>query len=449
MENIEVQQEPQKPNRIFDNSIYENLPPLLKGLTDLFEGREKDIALLSNIGILSSCLPNIYGIYDGNSVASNLYIMIIAPPASGKGVMNYSRLLVTPIHNRVYSESHGENQECQDEKFLNKNKGSKDKDKQNEESAQVECPPIETKIIPANISSAEIYTTIKYAHYGGVIIESEADTLSTMLNQDWGNFSDVLRKAFHHEPLSISRKTDNFYLEIERPQLSLVLSGTPDQLKPLVKSRDNGLFSRLMFYYFDEVADWKDVFQDDLRNIKGEYDAAGKVVFSFYGKLLELNNPVEFLLTDQQKARFNEEMKRIYDIVVIAHPLSFTSNVKRHGLIFFRLCMILTGFRLGEEIVDLKEIICSDEDFNTAIRLTNQLLHHANTVSNNVSLEFLSENDENFLYSLKETFTRAEAIARGKDYGISERSVDEKLAKWRKGKFLQKVTHGTYKRVLK
>ena len=104
---------------------------------------------------------------------------------------------------------------------------------------------------------------------------------------------------------------------------------------------------------------------------------------------------------------------------------------------------------MADDIVDLKELICSDEDFDIAIHLTNQLLYHANTVSKNVSLEFLSENDENFLYSLKEKFTRADAIAKGKDYGISERSVDEKLAKWRKGKFLQKVTHGTYKRVLK
>ncbi|HAO05422.1 MAG TPA: hypothetical protein DCQ50_00250 [Chryseobacterium sp.] len=48
--------------------------------------------MLSSLGILSNCLPNIKGNYDGDSVYPNLYILIIAPPASGKGVMNYSRI---------------------------------------------------------------------------------------------------------------------------------------------------------------------------------------------------------------------------------------------------------------------------------------------------------------------------------------------------------------------
>ena len=85
--------------------IYDALPTELKTLTDLFEGREKDIVLLSSIGVLSSLLPNYFGLYGGNKVSSNLYLMIIAPPASGKGVMNYSRGLVESIHSEVVAQS--------------------------------------------------------------------------------------------------------------------------------------------------------------------------------------------------------------------------------------------------------------------------------------------------------------------------------------------------------
>ena len=78
------------------------------------------------------------------------------------------------------------------------------------------------------------------------MMESEADTLSIMMNNDWSNFNDVLRKCFHHEPLSIARKVEDIFVEISEPKLSVIISGTPGQLKPLLKSKENGLFSRFL-----------------------------------------------------------------------------------------------------------------------------------------------------------------------------------------------------------
>ena len=82
---------------------------------------------------------------------------------------------------------------------------------------------------------------------GVLIHESEADTLSKMFSQEWGDFSDVLRKAFHGERLSLSRDSDDEFMEIESPKLSVVLSGTRNQITPLLKSRENGLFSRFIY----------------------------------------------------------------------------------------------------------------------------------------------------------------------------------------------------------
>ena len=53
------------------------------------------------------------------------------------------------------------------------------------------------------LSTAEMYSFLGSSEHGLLIMESEADTLSNMLNNDWNNYSDVLRKAFHHEPISI------------------------------------------------------------------------------------------------------------------------------------------------------------------------------------------------------------------------------------------------------
>src|SRR5690554_2795318 len=91
--------------RHIDKYVYNRLPEDLIKLTEPFESREKDIVLLSSLGVLSSCLPNVNGVYDGDFVYPHLYLMVIAPAASGKGVMNYSRLLIEPIHDKIFKES--------------------------------------------------------------------------------------------------------------------------------------------------------------------------------------------------------------------------------------------------------------------------------------------------------------------------------------------------------
>ena len=41
-----------------------------------------------------------------------------------------------------------------------------------------------------------MYAYMGSSKHGLLIMESEADTMSNMLNNDWSNYSDVLRKAF-------------------------------------------------------------------------------------------------------------------------------------------------------------------------------------------------------------------------------------------------------------
>ena len=56
----------------------------------------------------------------------------------------------------------------------------------------------------------------------GAIVESEADTLSGTLKQDWGGYSDILRNAFHGETITKSRVTGMEYSEIKSPKFSML-----------------------------------------------------------------------------------------------------------------------------------------------------------------------------------------------------------------------------------
>ncbi len=411
-----------------NSRIYDNLPEPIKNLTSLFEDRERDIVLLSCLGVLSGALPKVYGFYGRKKVYTNLYLMIVAPAGSGKSSMNYTRGLIEPIQKRAF---------CEKQNLDDKNK---------EDNTYVQ-----TKIIPANTSTAELYNLLKHAHYGGIMIESEADTLSVMFKQDWGNFSDVLRRAFHHEPISLSRKKDKSFLEIDKPLLSLVLSGTPDQLKPLVQSKENGLFSRFLYYSFNEVSEWQDVF-DYVEDFKDRFEEVGEtLILPLYEVLFKNNEEIEFKFSEEQQSIFNSSMAEIDRIVREHHPEGFMANVRRHGLMLFRLSMILTVIRkYDEENLDLSElVICDDKDFQIAAEIVRELLRHALSIYNEMSGYILSQQEEDLLFSLKEIFTRKEIVEKALAIGIPERTIDDKLRQWREKRVIIKIAFGKYKRVLK
>jgi len=415
---------------IFDEGVYTILPTEIKKLSDNFEGRQKDIVLLSILGVLSNCFPNIKGVYDGKEVSPHLYVLIVAPPASGKGVMNYSRLIIQELHNEVYKQSFNAYQEC-----------SKQEKKKGE---TIECPSFNLKVLPANSSSAEVYSYLDTADDGLLIMESEADTLSSMFANDWSNYSDVLRKVFHHETISITRKMDKAYFEIFEPKLSILLSGTRGQVQPLLKSTENGLYSRFIIYSFDEYTSFKNVFQDQHMGVNRQFVEMGSLVKGIYFRLLGLSSVIKYSLSENQKSRFLEKFGESYEQIVNGFNPSFLSNLNRHGLIAFRISMILTTIRNHEGIENVSELICSDDDFNNAIRITEVLLKHSLIVYNELSCNLLNIVDKQVLDSLNTSFNRAEAIEAGVIYNVPKRTIDDKLSQWVNRGLIKRLKKGSY-----
>ena len=422
-------------NEYIPEQVYKNLPGVLKSLTDAFSERERDIVLLSSLGVLSSTIPNVFGVYDGDKIYPNLFVLIVAPPASGKGTMNFSKILIQKIHAKILADSKTNNLICQEEK-------KKDKEKN-----YAECPQLELKIIPANISTAEMYSYLNVSKNGVLIIESEADTLSNMLKNDWSNYSDLLRKAFHHESVSLSRQIDNRYIEIDEPKISMVVSGTPDQLQPLIKSKENGLFSRFLMYSFDEISGFKNVFAPKSYNYKDAFEKSGNVIYNLYGKLFQLKDELVFKLTENQYKRFLKDFTFIHNDIIKNHNHSVIPNLNRHGLIMFRLCMILTVLRNENNLTTKSELICSNRDFITALKIIKVVLKHAIINHNSLNDGGLSDQDEEILFSLNTSFTRKQAIELGEKLKIPQRTIDDKLKQWQKKKAIKKVEQGKYKRL--
>ena len=90
-----------------------------------------------------------------------------------------------------------------------------------------------------------------------------------------------------------------------RSYLSVLLSGTPAQVKPLIPTAENGLFSRQNFYYMPRVTQWADQFDEDEIDVDEEFRLMGKEWKSTLDKLT-LQGLFTLKLTHDQKKQFNQ-----------------------------------------------------------------------------------------------------------------------------------------------
>jgi hypothetical protein len=431
--------------------IIDKLPDLLKSGASVFpDPRERDVFLTGALAILSGCLPCVSGVYAQEIVYPNLFAFIIAPAASGKGVMKFAKVLANKHHEQLVSRSREEQQrfECEMNQFKTCQRSRK-KDEPVEEPPQQ--PRFKVLFIPANSSYAKILFHLEQNDGEGIICETEADTMSNVLKQEWGGYSDMLRKSFHHERLSSSKKTNNEYIEVDNPRLSVALSGTPSQVTGLINSAEDGLFSRFLFYAFKVEQVWKDVSPaGNTTNLTEHFaDLSSKV----YDMILFLAaNPTIVTLSDDQWDILNNTCGFWLKETIAFHSDEAGGVVKRLGLILYRIAMIFTALRKYEIDETSHRITCTNSDFFLAIKLANKYLQHSILMFNNlprqtVMATFLSgENKEQFFKSLPAEFKRAEAIELGSKYNLSPRSVDA-LLRSLDGKYLSQPKFGFYRKI--
>lgn len=88
------------------DEVYANLPDFLKAaLIPARTQRERDMLLLGLIANLSGCLPLVRINFDQRFYSPHLYILIIAPSATGKGLLTLAGMLPREIENYLKGEN--------------------------------------------------------------------------------------------------------------------------------------------------------------------------------------------------------------------------------------------------------------------------------------------------------------------------------------------------------
>lgn len=414
--------------------IVNYLPELLIEGCEAFKDneRKRDVFLTAGLTILSGCLPNVTGIYHQERVYPHLFSFIIAPAASGKGVLKNAKRLGNKIHERFVNKSNEAKKAFEIENAEYKTMLAKRKKDDAIPEKPVE-PKFNLLFLPADTSQAMMMKMLQDNDGKGIICETEADAMSGANKQDWGNYSHIMRAAFHHEKISAARKTNNELLEIPNPQLAVSLSGTPAQVPKLIQSAEDGLFSRFMFYAFKNEIIWQDpspkkggiIFNDHFEKLSND-------VLQVYDFLEQ--HPTEVQLTFDQWEQLNIVFSKLLTNTVLFNSDDTSSIVFRLGLVLYRFCMIFTALRKVENGDCSEVVVCTDEDFLAALELINVYLNHSILMFNNLASQSepitykMGNNKKAFYEALPQSFQRKEAIELGAKYNLSERSVDNFLS---------------------
>ena len=445
----------------FPDELYENLPMLLKKPAILFkEKRDKDVFLIGLIGVFSSWIPKVQGIYDCKLLGANLFVVVSAPASAGKGTLHWSRRVTKNISQTLKEKYVAALQEY--EATMAEYEAAK---KNGEEAIKPVKPRKQKFIIAGNVSSAAMIGCIEANKHFGLIFETEADTLSnTLSNNEWGNWTDILRKCFQHEPVSILRKKDNEDLEIERPHLSMVLSGTPSQITRLVSQIENGFFSRLLYYDFPNRDVWKNVFEKQQTNFEVYFDAYASrmerlLAPYFFNKADDNSDIVFFEFTPNQEKLFNDwfsekqtQLNHIYGDEIIA-------SVRRLAICFFRVAMMLSVMRHIEthkeneaSYTKAEKIVCIDVDYNNAELIINTLLFHTIKIFNQVKKvkrnKFSKGKRDLLLEKLPSEFNRSVIMDLASFIGIKEKTAENYITSFIQQNSITRLEHNSYKKLI-
>lgn len=441
----------------------EDLDDITGAIYDLHhdEPEKCDAMILGALNVVSGLMggangtpehrSGVYGIYDGHRVYAPLYNIIYSGAGNGKGNLMFNKELAYQVKKEMRSAYDAEKSKYDQAMAEWESKSKKDRGDAPRE------PVYRDPFVPGNSSSSAVYRALDANGGWGLMFETEADTVSSMIDSDYGNYSDLMRKAHHHETLSMNRVTEKLHIDIDEPRLSIFLTCTPGQLPSLFPSFENGLGSRFLFYNLpDEEVSFHDVFALRESPLEDTYKQLGDKLLPLYHALQSrADHPIQFMLSDAQQREF---LHTYQDLLVEQYGMQgkgIRAFVFRIALESFRYAMILTTLRRLSEWADSfgpstdheifrddeNALICDDRDFHTVKTIVGCLVNHTARVYAVMAKEDdnpfalhgkkLSANEQRLYKALPEgDFLAADAIETGKHLQISKRTAQRMLNKF-------------------
>lgn len=430
---------------------------------------QRDVLLLGALTVLGAGMGrNVRSSYGGKMVSPSLQTFVVALPAAGKGILSLVRLLAEPIHDEIRQAV------TESMKSYRREKAAYDAMGKERGKAEIpEMPLNKMFLISGNNTGTGILQNIIDSDGTGLICESEADTISAAIGSEYGHWSDTMRKAFDHDRLSYNRRTDHEYREVKKTYLSVLLSGTPSQVKPLIPTAENGFFSRQVFYYMPAIHHWQNQFDRNDSDLEDTFKALG-MEWKDKLKTIVMNGIFTLHLTDGQKDEFNRLFSRLFVRSGLANGNEMSSSVARLAINICRIMEVVAMLRameqgeitaspyvspdphtatdnLKDHIVSRWDLLIASDDFHAVLSLAESLYRHTTHILSflpNTEVTSRGNADRDALVdSMEEEFTRASFLQKAGEMGIKSETASTWLKRMQKHGLVENVDgKGNYRK---
>ena len=442
-----------------DKFLKGDLPELLLKIYNLGGSADYlDMMLIGALVMVSGILPNYVGRYHRRHYWANFFVFVVASAASMKGDLPFLLKLVEPVEaslRKANAQAMVEYEQKKAEYDAQKyQKGAKPLPEPKE--------PVErTLFVAANSSATAMYETLaENQETGSIMFDTEGDTLAQVCqNKEWGDWSVGWRKAFQHETIAYRRRSPKERVNVPKPRLSMLISGTADQVSNVIPTADNGTFSRIVFLEMLQELKWADVFAEGEQTPDEIYEHIGKEFYErVYLPLSKRKTPLFFKFQPHQCKEFNAFFEALQEEQHSMLGDDIVATVRRLGLITFRMAMTLSGIRLTEtdaDITTMETLECDDRDFRIAMEMSNVLISHATSVYTNLlnhsqkhytaPAEGMNYAEKTILEKLNKRFTRPEYLRAAQECGVCEKTADRYLGKLQnRYKLAMRVKNGIF-----
>jgi hypothetical protein len=428
--------------------VYELLPSQYRTLCALYDTvHERHAFLCGLLPTVASLLPNVRGAHADGLYSPDLFFALVASAGQGKSAASRAFALAFPVDEML---------RCQSERARAEHE---------EQDAAGEPPAEKTHIVPANASAIALIQSLYDNDGRALVAETEIDSmLAADRNLEWGNISSILRAAFHHESISVKRKSayrGKTALSIKEPCLSVFLSGTPSQFRELMRSTENGLFSRFAVYYHNPPITWRS-HRPTANSVRRSsvIQTEGEILKTVFQLLTSRAAPLLVELTGEQWDTIDGAFSAMQDVFFHEEQRAdLLPSARRGAIVAFRLALQfavirwieINGLQAFAELCKQENatIQANDADVECAVLLAKIFTSHAHKLSsllpqttNAVSSPKTSVS--RFLDALPEDFETREAVTIGAKTGIARRTVERYLKNLTDSGALRKMANGRY-----
>ncbi|MBM6884001.1 DUF3987 domain-containing protein [Bacteroides caecigallinarum] len=434
------------------DEVFDNLPSDIKELLKIAkDNKERDTLFLSILAISSGLFPALRTMYGNQIYTPHLYVCEVAQAGSGKGLAMNALTLAKSIQDAL-DRQYKEEKRDYDKRLLSWELELKRAAKENREpdiNLRPEEPKRKVLILQANTSKSQMLLHMSVTEFGNILATTEIDSFAEALRTDYGKHAAEIRMFFHHERVGQSYKTDKDPVVIDFPKLALMLSGTPEQLVNFIRTLEDGMYSRFMFYTMSPTYKWK-----NQSPLEGNGNINARELFASVGEKMKANffktkdKEIMINFTREQWDRHTEIFQRELGYVAAEENPNVMAIVFRSGLITMRVAMVLCGYRIMEAGWDVNEYTCSDEDFDNAIKIVLTCMAHSINLSTIISNTVKRQKLTNYykllpvLKTMKKEFRYIDFVKECKKRGFEETAAKRALTKYLKSGLISRTSDG-------